>query len=271
MTIALKAALLIATTVCAAGAQAADWSDTWVGVRYGNRFTEPANPNKIRKAIVNVAHLSGDRLGTNFFNIDILASDGKDPPAGGGGGAQEFYGFYQRSYSLSALTDNKSGYGFAKDVLLVGRVDLGSKNTAFAPRPRKLRLGATVALPVTGGFFNVGAQLLKEANHNGIVGKNVDFKLAPVLAAGWSIPVTNGVVIGGFADVIGPKGKDGFGRETKTEILVRTTAMFDIAGPKSGIKAGIGLEYWKNKFGNNSAIVPGAKQTTGLLLTAYHF
>lgn len=271
MTPAFKTATFIAATLCVAGTHAADWSDNSVGLRIGNSFAEPGNTNKIGKAILNFTHVSGDRLGANYFNINMLASDSKDPAGGGGGGAQEFYGLYQRSFSIGALSGNKTGYGFAKDLLLVGRLDVGAKNDAFASRPRKLRLGVSVALPVSAGFFDVGASLYKETNHNGIVGKDVTFDPAAALSAAWSIPVGGVAVFGGFADVVGPKGKDGFGADTKTEILARTTLMFDVAGAKSGIKAGFGMEYWKNKYGNNAAIVPGAKQTTGLLLTEYHF
>jgi len=263
----LTALLAAAAAVIPFAAHAADWNDNSIGLRLGNQFAEPGIAQKIDKVILNFSHASGDKLGMNLFVIDMLASDSKDPAQGGGGGAQEWYGFYQRSFSLNALTDRK-GFGFARDLSLVARVDLGAKNTTFAPRPRKLRLGVSAALPVSDGFWDVGVQLYKETNHNGIVGRDVSFKVAPVLTTAWSIPLGPGK-FGGFADIVGPKGRDGFGAKTRTEILARLTYLVDIG--QTGLKAGVGLEYWRNKFGNDDAVVPGSKATTPLLLAEYHF
>lgn len=49
-----------------AGAQAATWSDTFVGYRYGTQFTEPNNPENIEKHILQFTHVSGYSLGQNF-------------------------------------------------------------------------------------------------------------------------------------------------------------------------------------------------------------
>jgi hypothetical protein len=61
------------------GAQAADWSDTYIGYRYGTKFAEPYESNDITKSIINFSHASGYKYGINFFNADILLSDSKDP------------------------------------------------------------------------------------------------------------------------------------------------------------------------------------------------
>lgn len=48
--------------------------------------------------------------------------------------------------------------------------------------------------------------------------------------------------------------------------------MFDVAGPKSGLKAGVGVEYWNNKFGcNNGAsfVKDSCKATTPMVLVSY--
>jgi hypothetical protein len=73
--------------------------------------------------------------------------------------------------------------------------------------------------------------------------------------------------------VVGAKGKDGFGDETKTEMLFRATYMLDVLDPKAGLKAGLGLERWSNKFGCNnsmSSVKNSCKATTPLLLVEYH-
>lgn len=266
------AAAAAALGLCCTAGMAANWSDAAVGLRYGTDFAEPAVGTGIKKTILSFTYVAGDNLGTSFFTGDVLKSDGKDPDAGGGSGAQEFYGIFERSFSLGAMSGRKEGYGPFKDLSLTVRADLSSKNTAFAPRVRKLRPGVSVALPVPAGFWNLGLQAYHETNHNGIVGKDVRFKTTWAIASAWSIPLGPGS-LGGFLDVVGPKGKDGFGADTKMETLLRLQYLFDVGGPKSGFKAGLAYEYWNNKFGNDSAkdVTGGARAKTPMLVAEYHF
>ena len=268
----LKISTLLAAVMVCAGASAADWSENTVGYRYAPSQSEPGVTDKVSKNILNFTHISGDSLGTNFFTVDMLKSSSKDPAAGSAMGAQEYYGFYQRDFSFNAMTGNKTGYGFFKDLKLVGRIDAGSKNTAFAPAPLKFRTGLTAAMPMSAGFWDIGIQAVSESNNNGIMGKKVNFKVAPALISVWALPVSNVGAFSGFIDIVGPKGKDGFGVETATEVLARAKFMFNVMGPKSGLTAGAGLEYWNNKFGNNNAIAGvknSARATTPLLLVEY--
>ncbi len=265
-------AALIGSTVASTTAQSADFAVNSIGYRYAPSQSEPGVTDKVSKNIFTFTHFSVDSLGTNFFTIDLLKSSSKDPANGGAQGAQEWYGFYQRNFSLSSMTGNKNGYGFAKDVSLTARFDAGSKNTTFAPSPLKLWLGVEAALPVSAGFWNVGVSAYKETNNNGIVGKSVSFKVAPALTSAWAIPVGGIGTFGGFLGIVGPKGKDGFGVETKTETLLQAKFMFDVMGPKSGLTAGVGVEYWNNKFGcdNSTNFVKNScRATTPLLLVEY--
>ena len=77
------AAALVVLASCAGAAQAADWSDTSIGYRYGTRFAEPFNDNDITKNIVNFSHVSGYKYGKNFFNVDFLMSSQDDPSSAG--------------------------------------------------------------------------------------------------------------------------------------------------------------------------------------------
>ena len=251
---------------------AANWSSDSVGYRYAPGGSEPGTSDKVAKNILTFTHVSGDNTGSNLFIIDLLKSDKNDPNAGSADGAQEWYGFYQRSFSLSAMTGKKSGYGFAKDLSLTVRLDAGAKNTAFAPAPFKVQLGLSAAMPVSTGFWDIGVALYKENNNNGIVGKTVSFDIAPALNTAWAIPMGGVGAFTGFASIVGPKGQDGFGADTKTETLVRASFMFDVGGPKSGLTAGVGVEYWGNKFGcdnENSFVRNSCKSTTPLLLVEY--
>lgn len=270
--LAKKLSTLCAAVLLASGAHAANFSDASLSYLYLPKQSEPGVSDEVKKNILNFTYVSGDNLGLNLFSIDLLKSDAVDPSNNGGSGAQEWYGFYQRSFSLSAMTGNKGGYGPFKDISLTARVDAGTKNTAFAPSPRKLRLGANVDMPVSAGFWTVGLSAYKESNHNGIVGTSVSFDVAPVLDSAWSIPVGGIGAFTGFLSIVGPKGKDGFGEETKTETLARALFMFDVLGAKSGLKVGVGVEYWKNKFGANNStsfVKDSAKATTPVFVLQY--
>ena len=63
----IAAAALLAGGL-AAPAQAADWSDTSIGIRGGSKYAEPFNGKDITKTIVNLKHASGYKYGSNFFN-----------------------------------------------------------------------------------------------------------------------------------------------------------------------------------------------------------
>jgi len=267
-----KIALLSIASALSIGAQAADWSDNSVGYRYAPSQSEPGVSDKVKKNILTFTHVSGDKMGMNLFTIDLLKSNSVDPSNGGASGAQEWYGFYKRSMSLTALTGEKTTFGFAKDISVTGRIDAGAKNTEFAPAPFKTRLGLSAAMPVSAGFWDIGIDLYKESNHNGKMKKDVDFDTVPALTSAWAIPIGSGT-LGGFLDVVAPKGKDGFGDKTKTETLLRATYLFDVGGAKSQLKAGLGVEYWNNKFGCNNAtsgVKNSCKATTPLLLVEYH-
>ena len=272
-----KLAALLALLFGSTCAFSADFAVNSIGYRYAPSQSEPGVASKVSKNIFTFTHFSTDSLGTNFFTIDWLKSSANDPANGGGKGAREYYGIYQRNFSLSAMTGNKTGYGFAKDLSLTARFDAGVKNTTFAPAPFKVQLGVEASMPVSAGFWNVGVAAYKETNYNGIVfpGKvagGVSFKVAPALNTAWAIPVAGLGTFAGFASIVGPKGKDGFGAETKTETLLQAKFMFDVMGPKSGLTAGVGVEYWNNKFGcNNGTANPAnsCKATTPLLLVEY--
>lgn len=278
----VSCSVLALTGFATVPAIAADWSADSVGYRYYSAQSEPGTSDQVAKSVLNFTHVSGDKLGTNLFVIDYLKSDTSDPANGGEAGASEWYGFYKRSFSLSALTGKQGGYGFAKDFSFTGRIDMGAKNTQFAPSPAKLRVGMGMDLPVKAGFWSLGLEVYKEQNHNSFAAvgsRNVDFDPTLVLTSAWSIPVAGLGAFEGFFDVVGPKGKDGFGNETATEVLLRASMMFDIAGPKSGLQAGVGVEYWGNKFGcdnskngtSQSGITNTCKSTSPMLLATYKF
>lgn len=264
---------LLAGAVLVTPAMAADWSDTSIGVSYGNDYREPFNPDKISKVVYNLGHVSGDRWGTNLITLDVLVSDKHDPALNSKGGAVEFYGFYQRTLSLNALSGgNAFTTPFTKDVSLSARVDMGSKNSAVAPRPRKLRLGLQAALPVEKGFWNVGLDWYQESSNNALSGAgNFTYDHTWAASTAWAIPVGPGT-FGGFFDVIGKKGTHGGPGFAKTgiETMLQASYMVPVGG---GFDLGVGYEFRGNKYGNDNGLDPfgGSEHSTGLLLARYHF
>jgi nucleoside-specific outer membrane channel protein Tsx len=271
-------ALVAASLVAVSGAvSAADFSDTYIGYRYGPNFTEPSISGDVPKNIYMIGHFSAYKYGTNFFNLDILRSIENDPAAGRGNTsqAQELYFAYRHALSMGKTLGSPVAFGPFRDVSITAGFDAGAKNTTFAPRPLKLLIGPTlnVALPV--GFLDLSLLAYKETNNNGIVGKKVQFDTTYQLGAVWGVPFTLGVpaIFKGFVAITGAKGKDGFGVETEVETLLRTSVQWDVGvlgGLNKGtVFAGVGYEYWKNKFGNPPG--RGTQTSTPTLHAEWHF
>src|ERR1700710_870206 len=92
-------------------AHGADWADTSVGVRYGTKFAEPYDNNAngsrvdIKKTVLHIPHLDGQKYGSNFLNVALLFSDRKDPGDGiaGNSGAQEAYVVYRHLLDIGKV------------------------------------------------------------------------------------------------------------------------------------------------------------------------
>ena len=80
----------------------------------------------------------------------------------------------------------------------------------------------------------------------------------------------------GFVNVIGPKGK-GNVEDVKhgTEVLAHPKLMVDVGsllgGKPNQFDAGVGFEYWYNKFGNEAKYLPGTTQDAFFVEAGYHF
>lgn len=253
---------------------AADWSDTSLGFRTGNKFQEPGIADAIKKDIIFLNHVSGYSLGSNFFNVDMLKSDSKDPMnsegPGKSGGAQEVYIAYRHALSLSKLTGHKIEFGPVRDMELTAGFDYNAKNTQFAPSVFKVLAGPTFCFKVP-GFLNVSLLYYKEKNHNAYgtftPGGSMDVSFDPTfqVAAAWGIALPLGGVetkFRGFGTHTGAKGKDGGLVQTKPETLIDAFWMFDASpvfrAKKGTFQVGPGFQYWNAKFGNPT-FEPGDK------------
>ena len=274
----LKQVSLVVILACAAGAHAADWSDTSVSYRHVAKesafVVDPAgNKVDVAKNIVALTHISGYKYGTNFFNIDVLKSDSNNPAHGSSSGAQEVFAIYRHDLSLSAVSGTSLKFGPIKDVSLTAGFNAGSKNDDNGASPRALVIGPTLQFALPAGFLNVGLQAYKESNNSAFNGGKQNFDTAAQLNAAWGIPFNAGIPANfkGFLSVTGKKGlgNPAAAADTKAETLLNALVMFDVgslAGKKDVFYAGVGYEYWNNKFGNDER-APGF---TGLINKAGH-
>jgi nucleoside-specific outer membrane channel protein Tsx len=288
------AAVLMAAATISAPAHAFEWVDDEVTVSFGPTYAEPGvasgthpRGSEIAKEVVTFTHADGFAYGTNFVNVDILKSSGADPANNSTAGAIELYGIYRNVLSGNKISGtNNFAFGPVQDVGWETGGDLETKDTTFAPNKKLFVVGPQFSLVIPSylggkdGFFNISLHFSKEWNNNGIVGKPVDFDPAFEMETGWSLPMpfTLGgypVAFKGFANLVSPKGRDGFGDETKTEILVHPKMMVNLGelihGNKDRLEVGIGFEYWYNKFGNDHTKTPGAIEMTPLILATYKF
>lgn len=259
-------------------ALAADFSDTTLAYRYGTHFTEPARPNDITKHIPTLSHLNSNRTGIHFLSLEGRFSDGNDPAKNSTAGADEYLFNYRWQLPAGRVLDKPLGAGPVRDVALLAGIDLTTKDTLFAPRKRAWMIGPVLKLDVP-GYLDIGLLYYKERNHKGIPGTprpDTEFDGTWLLNIMWGIPFQAGptaAVFQGLFNRLGEKGDDFNYRPTAGETLLRTAVMFDI-GPsfgwsKKAFMAGIGYEWWKNKYGTPAGI--GTHTRTPTLNFEAHF
>ncbi|MDQ3201627.1 MAG: hypothetical protein M3Q94_05590 [Pseudomonadota bacterium] len=258
---------------------AADWSDNSISYWYGTHFAEPGIDGPIAKHIIEFTHADGYIYGSNFFNVQVLFSDKDDPADNGDDGATEVYAIYRHQLSLSKISGQDFKWGPVRDWSLSGGIDWNTKNTAFAPAKRMIVIGPTINFDVT-GFWDFSVMYRAERNHNDLPfaqEHDIRFNDTYYLETAWEIPfqlASAPLKFKGFANFIPPKGKDGFGNETVSETLLHASILVDVGvltfGKKDTFFAGVGYEYWKNKFGNNSANTPGTEANTTFVNLEWH-
>jgi nucleoside-specific outer membrane channel protein Tsx len=281
----MRATALAAATLCSLSAQAADWSDTSIGYRYGTDFREPVNANEISKNILNFNHVSGYKYGSNFFNADLLLSDEKDPSsAGATSGAQEVYVLYRHTLDLGKATGKDFKFGLVRGMGVVAGFDFNTKTDAgYNSKKRMLVMGPSFMMDVP-GFLNISLLALWESNapystFSQTATPRYSYDVHPMLNLAWGMPVP-GVPLSfeGFANFIASKGKNEFGGDTAAETNIDMQVMYDLSGvvgakPKT-IRVGLEYQWWKNKFGNNNEngfYKGGAFAKTSMIRAEYHF
>ena len=273
----------LAAGVCTT-AVAETWSDTSIGWRTGSKFAEPFETNDIHKNIFNITHVGGYKYGTQFFNVDLLLSDKKDPSGlGSSTGAQEAYVVYRNTVDLSKVTGSEYKYGIVRGVGATFGFDWNTKtDTGYNSKKRMFVFGPTLMIDVP-GFLNVDFLVFKESNapcsdFSGTCVNRYTYDTHGALGAEWGIPIGSSLFsFEGFALYIGSKGKDEFGGDTKAETNIDMQVMMDsgaaLGGAPKTFKLGLEYQYWKNKFGNDheGPAGDGAFAKTPMIRAEYHF
>jgi hypothetical protein len=257
------------------------FTDDVISYRYGTTFREPGvnNGQDIEKSILNLQHVNTDKWGSNFIDIDFLFSSGQDPVNGvGPQGATEVYGVFRRYWSYSGITGTDVSNGIIKVFGLRMGGDLNTKDDQFSAEKRLVVVGPQVYFNVPVGFFFVSANFTHEWNHNGFCHCNEDFSPALDIEAAWLYPFSVGnanFTFKGFFNYIAPKGKGAPSEhERVSEILTRPELLLDVGnyfGAPKKLEAGIGYEFWLNKFGNDPKFLDGTVANTPELVVRYHF
>jgi hypothetical protein len=135
------------------------------------------------------------------------------------------------------------------------------------------------------GFLNIGVHISHEWNHNGFSdcpiacgkGGPVSFDPSAEFEFVWLYPLSfTGLPLDfrGFMNVVLPKGKDGFGNHTYTEILARPQVQLDLGkilyGKSHKPDLYLAVELWEHKFGNATQ-VSGSEEVTPEIGLEYHF
>lgn len=278
-----RAAICTAAFTCALSAQSATFSDTSIAYRYGTEFAEPFNNSAISKDILTLNHVSGFKYGSNFFNVDMLMSDNKDPAsAGSGNGAQEVYIVFRNTLDLEKISGSPYKFGPVRGVGITTGFDYNTKTDAgYNSKKRMVVAGPTLMMDVP-GFLNISLLAMWESNapystFSGVSTPRYSYDTHAMLGAVWGIPLGSGFSFEGFANFIAAKGKNEFGGDTAAETLIDMQVMYDLSSAvgttPNSFRVGIEYQYWKNKFGNDSdgPAGRGAFAKTPMVRLEYHF
>jgi nucleoside-specific outer membrane channel protein Tsx len=268
-------------------------NDNSFSYHYEFDATDPLT-NKTAKQVVSFTHFDVWAYGTNFFNIDLLKSDHKDPanpcvpggvptgtPIGSCAGATEIYGFFRSTLGFNEIFNTKAfSMGPLMDVSFEFGADANSENNFLAPAKRDVVAGLefTFALPYK-GHFNISPLYYKEWNHNAFLpvffplaspDGNTDFNGTWAVEMNYAMPL--GFVpwvpltFSGYANFYGPKGTDAPGDfKTAVEFHSEQKLSLDIGqlawSHPNQASIWVGYRYWHNKFGIDGS-KPGNTFTT---------
>ena len=273
--------LIVAASI---STQAAEWSDTSIALSYGTEFSEPFKNNgdgsafEIDKHIISLVHVSGYKYGSNFFQVNLHQSNNEPNGNVSGEGAQEAYVIYRHTFDyekIFGVIQDKPD--FLRGIGLIIGGDWNTKNDDYGSNREMIVAGPSIMFDVP-GFLNFNILGYYESNKPNVIDGKYTYDPYLALQLSWGLPIQKtGLEFNGIAVWISEKGKNEFGGDTKPEIFIDTSIMYDI-GNTLGTKAqtfkiGPAYQYWKNKYGNDTKgeAGKGATASVPMIRAAYHF
>ena len=264
-----------------------DFQDTYLSIRYLPQDKQPGYGKNVNEVAGNISYANGWTYGSNFASIDFEDFSARGDPANSVTGhadsnSAEVYAVFRSVLSGNKVTgSNMFSFGPVRDVGLLIGFDFDTQNDQFASYKKLVTFGPQFSFNLPRGFLNVTLGLSHEWDTNAYLsnGNGTNFDPAFTIETAWAFPFAVGPVplnFTGFANLITPKGKGATGDFNHgTEILLHPKLMVDVGEllgyvPKK-VEAGVGYEYWHNKFGNIPRYVPGTEQNSVFVEVGYHF
>lgn len=284
-----KATLVLAAAACMpiqAQAFGIEYQDTYLNIRYLGQDKQPGNVKNVNEVAGNISYANGWTYGSNFVSLDFEDFGKGDLSNSVTGHANsnsfELYSVFRTVLSGNKVTGSKMfAFGPIRDIGLEVGLDLDTQNDQFASYKKLIVFGPQFSIDLPRGFWNIMVGISHEWDTNAYLanGNGTNFDATYTIETAWAFPFAVGPVplnFTGFANLTGPKGKGATGDfYHKTEILFHPKLMVDVGelinyAPRK-IEAGVGFEYWHNKFGSVKGAVPGTEQRAVFVEVGYHF
>ena len=278
---------LLALAPCKAHAWGIDYQDTYLSIRYLPEDKQPGHAKDVNEVAGNISYANGWTYGSNFASIDFEDFNYRGDPANSVTGhadsnSAEVYAVFRSVLSGNKVTGSSMfSFGPIRDVGLLIGFDFDTQNDQFASYKKLITFGPQFSFNLPRGFLNVTLGLSKEWDTNGFLanGNGTNFSPAFTIETAFAYPFAIGNIplnFTGFANLITPKGKGATGDFNHgLEILLHPKLMVDVGQligytPKK-LEAGVGFEYWHNKFGDVPRYVSGTEQKSVFVEVGYHY
>jgi hypothetical protein len=252
---------------------------------YAPTATDPF-VGKTAKSIFTFTHFDVWAYGTNFFNIDLLKSDLRDPaipcltiggPTTGCDGATEIYGFFRSTIGWKQLHGIQFGT-FLTNISYKFGGDANTENNAVGPAKRDVVVGLQFdfAFP-WGATADISGLYYNERNHNAFITNPTSgithFQTWRV-EAGFRTPLGPKGTPWFFSSIAGINGPKGTGApnqpSTKTESFFTQKLSLDVgqvvANKPGMVSIYVAYVYWQNKFGIDHTLDPTGGSTESTML-----
>jgi nucleoside-specific outer membrane channel protein Tsx len=265
-----------------------DYQDTYLNIRGLYADKQPGYRGNVQEVAGNISYANGWTYGSNFVSLDFEDFGAKGDPANcvfcskADSNSFELYSVFRTTLSGNKIFGgNMFAFGPIRDIGLELGLDFDTQNDQFASYKKLIMVGPQFSIALPAGFWTITTGFSKEYDTNAYLANGNGTNFAPTweIETAWSYPFALGPVplnFTGFANFIGPKGKGATGDfYHRAETLVHPKLMVDVGDllgyqPKK-IEAGIGYEFWHNKFGSVPEHVAGTQQDAFFVEVGYHF